>query len=201
MNCTDVLVWFLISFFCGSLPFSVWIGRWGLKKDIRKYGDKNPGTANVFRAGGRIWGVVALLLDFLKGAIPVGLAYWGCGLSGWGIALVATAPVIGHAYSPLLGFRGGKALATSFGIWAGLTLWQGPVVLGLNLSFWIGIIATEGWVILFGVLGFIGFLLISKAPAYLVAVGVFNAGLLVWKYRSDLQHKPNLRKWLSRLVQ
>jgi glycerol-3-phosphate acyltransferase PlsY len=125
MNCADVLVWFIISFFSGALPFSVWIGRWILKKDIRQYGDKNPGTANVFCAGGRIWGVVALLLDFLKGAIPVGLAYWKYDVEGWGLALIAIAPVLGHAYSPLLGFHGGKALATSFGIWTGLTLWCG----------------------------------------------------------------------------
>ena len=124
MSWTEVLVWFLVSFFCGSLPFSVWIGRWILKVDIRQYGDKNPGTANVFRAGSCFWGVVGLLLVFLKGAIPVGMAYWVYGLNEWGLALVAVAPVIGHAYSPLLGFHGGKALATTFGIWTGLTLWQ-----------------------------------------------------------------------------
>jgi acyl phosphate:glycerol-3-phosphate acyltransferase len=200
MNGTDALVWFLISFFCGSLPFSVWIGRWILKKDIRQYGDKNPGTANVFRAGGRIWGVVALLLDFLKGAIPVGLAYWKYDMDGWGLALIAIAPVFGHAYSPLLGFHGGKALATTFGIWTGLTLWQAPMVLGLNLAFWDGILATEGWVILFGVLGFLTFLLLSNAPVYLVTLGIVNGGLLVWNYRSAFLYKPTVRKWLTRLV-
>ena len=196
----QILAWFIISFLCGSLPFSVWIGRWILKVDIRQYGDKNPGTANVFRAGGRIWGAVVLVLDFLKGAIPVGLAYWGAGLSGWGLALVAIDPVLGHAFSPFLGFRGGKALATTFGIWAGLTLWQGPTILGLNLAFWGGILANEGWVILFGVLGFLGFILLSNAPVYIVAVGIANAGLLVWKYRSALLHKPAVRKWLIGLI-
>jgi len=200
MRWAEVLAWFLISFLCGSLPFSVWIGRWILKKDIRQYGDQNPGTANVFRAGGRYWGVVALLLDFLKGAIPVGLAYWVYRLNGWGLAVVAIAPVIGHAYSPLLGFHGGKALATTFGIWTGLTLWQGPMVLGANLAVWGGILATESWGILFGVLGFLGFLLLSNAPVYIVALGIANAGLLVWKYRAALQHKPTVRKWLIKLI-
>jgi len=128
------------------------------------------------------------------------LAYWGAGLSGWGLALVAIAPVLGHAFSPFLGFRGGKALATTFGIWAGLTLWQGPTILGLNLAFWGGILANEGWVILFGVLGFLGFILLSNAPVYIVAVGIANAGLLVWKYRSALLHKPAVRKWLIGLI-
>ncbi len=189
MRWTDVLPWFLFSFLCGSLPFSVWIGRWILKVDIRQYGDKNPGTTNVFRAGGRGWGVVALLLDFLKGAIPVGLANWGVELSSWGLALVAIAPVLGHAYSPILGFRGGKALATTFGIWTGLTLWQAPIVLGINLAFWTGILAADGWVILFGMLGFLGFLFLSQAPIYMIVVGIANAGLVVWKYRHALQNK------------
>lgn len=201
MSWPEVLAWFVVSFLFGSLPFSVWIGRWILKVDIRQYGDKNPGTANVFRAGGRVWGVVALLLDFLKGAIPVGLAYRLYGLNGWGLSLVAFAPVLGHAYSPFLGFHGGKALATTFGIWTGLTLWLGPVVLGANLGFWSGILATESWVVFIGILGFLVFLFISNAPIYIVALGLANAVLLVWKYRIDLQYKPVVRKWLIKLIE
>jgi acyl phosphate:glycerol-3-phosphate acyltransferase len=130
----------------------------------------------------------------------VGLAYWNYDIDGWGLALIAIAPVLGHAFSPLLRFHGGKALATSFGVWTGLTLWQVPVVLGLNLAFWDGIMATEGWAILFGILGFITFLLLSNAPVYLVTLGIVNGGLLIWKYRSAFQYKPTVRRWLTRLV-
>ena len=195
-----ILAWFIFAFLCGSLPFSVWIGRWILKVDIRQYGDKNPGTANVFRAGGRGWGVLAMLLDFLKGAIPVSLANWQGDLGNWGLAFVAIAPVFGHAYSPWLGFRGGKALATTFGIWAGLTLWQGPTVLGGSLTFWSGFLVTSGWVILFGMLSFLAFLLLTEAPIYLVAVGILNAALLLWKYRHSLRQRPIIRKWIANLI-
>jgi glycerol-3-phosphate acyltransferase PlsY len=190
------LAWVLFSFFCGSLPFSVWIGRWILKVDIRQFGDSNPGTANVFRAGGRGWGVLAMLMDFLKGAVPVGIAKLVGELGNWEMALVAIAPVLGHAFSPFLGFRGGKALATTFGIWTGLTLWQGPVVLGLNLAFWSGILVGDGWVILLGMTGFLGFLVLGQAATYVLAVGIANAGLLVWRYRQALRIRPNLQKWL-----
>ena len=200
MKWIDVLAWFLFAFLCGSLPFSVWIGRWILKVDIRQYGDKNPGTANVFRAGGRAWGVVAMLLDFLKGAIPVGLANWRSELGYYGLALVAIAPILGHAYSPWLGFRGGKALATTFGIWTGLTLWQGPTVLGASLAFWSGLLVTDGWVILFGMLSFLAFLLLSEAPLYIVAVGILNAALLIWKYRQSLRQRLITRKWIANLL-
>jgi glycerol-3-phosphate acyltransferase PlsY len=158
-----VLGWFAVAFICGSLPFSVWIGRWRLGLDIRRYGDGNPGTANVFRAGGRVWGVVALVLDFIKGAIPVGLAQWYAGLSGWPLAVIAIAPILGHAYSPLLGFHGGKALAVSFGSWAGLTLWQAPVILGLSLTFWLGVLASDGWAVVLGMFSLLVYLLATGA--------------------------------------
>jgi glycerol-3-phosphate acyltransferase PlsY len=195
-----VLGWFIVAFICGSLPFSVWIGRWQLGKDIRAYGDGNPGTANVFRAGGGGWGVLVLLLDFLKGAIPVGLAQWQAGLTGWALGVVAAAPILGHAYSPLLGFRGGKALAVSFGSWAGLTLWQAPVVLGLSLGFWLGVFASDGWAVVLGLSSLLVYFIATEAPGYLLAFWVFDAALLIWKYRQTLRQRPAIRLWLWRLL-
>ena len=107
------LIWIIIAFMCGALPFSVWVGKLALHTEIRNYGDHNPGATNVIRAGGWKWGVPALLLDYLKGAIPVGIAYFVVGLDGVSLVLVALAPVLGHAFSPFLGFHGGKAVAVT----------------------------------------------------------------------------------------
>jgi glycerol-3-phosphate acyltransferase PlsY len=63
------------AFWLGACPFSVWIGQWVLGKDIRNYGDGNPGAANVFRAGGRKSGCLALILDVAKGAPFVALTH------------------------------------------------------------------------------------------------------------------------------
>jgi glycerol-3-phosphate acyltransferase PlsY len=63
------------AFWLGACPFSVWIGRWVLGKDIRDYGDGNPGAANVFRAGGRKSGCLAVILDTTKGVPFVALAH------------------------------------------------------------------------------------------------------------------------------
>jgi len=193
-------VWLIIAFGCGTLPFSVWVGKLALHTEIRNYGDHNPGATNVIRAGGWKWGSLALLLDYLKGAIPVGIAYFVAGLGGVSLVLVALAPVLGHAYSPFLGFHGGKAVAVTFGIWTGLTLGEVPLVLGLLLGLWFGIVAVSGWAVLLAMLGLLVYLLMFHPDPLLLAVWGGNTLILVWKHRQDLKQPPYLRSWLQKRI-
>lgn len=211
INDLHFLLWFIIAFFCGSLPFSVWIGKRVLKKDIRHYGDANPGATNVLRAGGRGAAGLALLLDFLKGALPVALAHFQAGLAGWALIAVALAPVLGHAFSPLLGFKGGKAVATTAGIWCGLTLWEGPTVGGLLLGLCFFLLAVDGWAVISALLGLLVYFALTPAtwngfnarPALwiLFAVGIGNLLILAWKHRADLTRPLLLRPWLRQRLQ
>ncbi|MCX5996546.1 MAG: glycerol-3-phosphate acyltransferase [Chloroflexi bacterium] len=105
-----VLVLITAAFILGSCPFSLWIGSLRLHKDIRNYGDGNPGAANVFKAGGKWWGVAAVIADIVKGVPFVLLAKWILYLSQPVVYLVATAAVLGHAYSPFLHFKGVSSL-------------------------------------------------------------------------------------------
>lgn len=187
------IFWIIISFFCGALPFSVWVGQLVLRRDIRAYGDGNPGAANVFRAGNKKWGVLAILLDGFKGAIPVGIAHYLVGLDGWGLTAVAIAPILGHAFSPFLRFRGGKALAVTFGVWLGLTLWWGPTALGLAFAFWLWLLTVEGWAVLAGMLTFLGVLLLVGVSPALLGAWLGNALILAWKHREDLRKKVGIR--------
>lgn len=187
------IFWMIVSFFCGALPFSVWVGQLALRRDIRTYGDGNPGAANVFRAGNKKWGVLAILLDGFKGAIPVGIAHYLVGLDGWELTAVALAPILGHAFSPFLRFRGGKALAVTFGVWLGLTLWWGPTALGLAFAFWLWLLTVEGWAVLAGMLTFLGVLLLVGAPPALLGAWLGNALILAWKHRADLRQKVGIR--------
>ncbi len=120
------------AFLCGSLPFSVWLGKILLGLDVRKFGDGNPGAFNAFRTGNKWVGLLVLLLDISKAAAPVGWAYFNLDIRGIPMLLIAVAPILGHVFSPFLGFRGGKALATSLGVWIGLTIWKlsFPAVVG-----------------------------------------------------------------------
>jgi len=192
------LLWIALAFGSGSLPFSVWVGRLVLRTDIRRYGDSNPGATNVIRAGGWKWGALALLLDYFKGAIPVGLAHFWSGLNGWPLVGVALAPALGHAYSPLLRFRGGKAVAVTFGLWSGLTLGEAPLALGLLLGVWVAVVVVSGWAVLLTMLGFLVYLLFVHFDPALLAVWLGNTLLLVWKHRADLAQPPGLRPWLTR---
>jgi glycerol-3-phosphate acyltransferase PlsY len=177
------LLWILLAFICGSLPLSYWLGKAFLKVDIREYGDGNPGATNVWRAGGEWWGLLAILLDGLKGLVPVALAHYLAGLTGWALFAVSLAPLLGHAYTPFLKFHGGKALATSFGVWTGLTLYQAPIVLGISLAFWLWLLRKEGWAILAGMLSLLVYLLLFQRDLLLLAVWTGNFIILMWKYR------------------
>ena len=200
----DFLLWAIIAFLFGSLPFSVWVGRFVLRKNIRDYGDYNPGATNVLRAGGRGSAAVALALDFLKGTIPVGLVFLTTDIGGMWLAIVALMPVLGHAFSPFLRFRGGKAIAVSGGVWCGLTGWIGPTFGGLALGLTVYLLGPNGWSVIIGMLGLLLALLLAPASWYgqypqpelstILALWCGNMLVLVWKHRADLTKPPTLRR-------
>lgn len=200
----EIAIWTLIAFVAGSLPFSVWIGRWVLRKDITAFGDANPGATNVIRAGGKKIGLLALLLDTLKALLPVGLAYYGAGIQSWGIVPIALAPIAGHAFSPFLGFHGGKAVATTLGTWMALTVWEAPAIGGLLLWGFSALVGANGWAVVFTFLCLLPILLLIPStwhlfaqpptPAIICAVWLGNFAILVYKHRSDLAQRPALRK-------
>lgn len=198
----SAVVWTGLAFLCGSIPFAVIIGRLTAHADIREYGDHNPGATNVLRVAGWRWFAATLLLDFFKAAVPVSLAWFMFGLRRWLIVPVAIAPLVGHAYSPWLRFRGGKALASTFGVWAGLTLGVGPTVLGLLMPLLFGVLTASGWAVVTALLVFGGFVVpyYGRGHPELAVIWLANVVLVAWRYRADLRQPLDLRPWLLRLV-
>jgi glycerol-3-phosphate acyltransferase PlsY len=194
------LAWAGLSFLCGSLPFSVWLPWLFRRTDARSFGDGNPGATNAFRAGGALIGLLALMLDVSKAAAPVGLAYFNLGYRGLPMALVATAPVLGHAFSPFLRFRGGKALATSLGVWIGLTLWQISLPALLLILFWKALIDVDGWAVMLTLAGLLVVLLAWRPDPLLLGVLAGQVAILAWTHRTDLRRRPHLRPWLARRI-
>jgi glycerol-3-phosphate acyltransferase PlsY len=194
-----VVLWTLIGFALGSLPFSVWVGRVFLRRDIRRYGDGNPGGANAWKAGGWQVGLPSILLDVGKGLVPVLLAR-ASGIDGWGLVPVAVAPVLGHAFSPFLGFRGGKALAVTGGVWIALIGGWAFVAFAVFALGMLAIQTENAWTGVSGVVGFLCYSLVTHGSPYLTVIAALDLMLIAWKHRVELRQPIHLRPWAASLL-
>src|SRR2546428_2835865 len=159
-----------LGYACGSLPWGLWLGRWFRGVDVRELGSRNLGATNVFRSLGRGLGLATLLLDMLKGAVPVwfvpqlpvAAAFPGgrevCALA------VALAAVAGHMWSLLAGFRGGKGVATT----AGALLAIAPLAFLAFVAVFLVTVATTRYISLGSMLGAVAF---AAALAWLAPGG------------------------------
>jgi len=192
--------WTLAAFASGSVPYSFLIGKLLFHTDIRKVGDGNPGATNVIRAGGRLSGGMAVLLDALKATIPVGLVFYGHRPPILWMTIIALAPLAGHLFTPWLGWRGGKGVSTTFGLWAALTLGEVPLILGSFMLLCIFLIENSGWAVMLSMLGVLGHLLVNHPDPLFFLIWIGNAILLGWAHRADLRTRPRLRsRWRRNL--
>ena len=176
-----------LAFLCGAIPFGVLIGKMrGV--DVRAAGSGNIGATNVWRLLGPKAGSAAFVLDVAKGLAGPFLArnFVGPG-AHWEIALCAIAAVLGHTFSPFLGFKGGKGIATSLGAMFGL-MW--PVGIGLLLV-WGAVLAVSRMVSVASVAGCVAL------PILALVFGVPMPYLLVGLLMSVValvKHIPNLKR-------
>jgi glycerol-3-phosphate acyltransferase PlsY len=113
----------LAAYLLGSLSFAVIVSRAMGLKDPRTFGSGNPGATNVLRSGSRPAAIVTLLLDALKGWLPVVAVRWfgkPYGLEDGTVALVGLAAFLGHLYPVFFRFQGGKGVATFIGVVFGI---------------------------------------------------------------------------------
>lgn len=113
----------LLAYLLGSLSFAVLVSKAMGLKDPRSYGSNNPGATNVLRSGSKAAAVATLLLDGLKGWLPVVLVKWmgaDYGLGDGTLAAVGLAAFLGHLYPVFFQFKGGKGVATAAGVLLGV---------------------------------------------------------------------------------
>jgi acyl phosphate:glycerol-3-phosphate acyltransferase len=176
MEAVLTLIIISLAFLLGACPFPVWIGSGVLHTDIRKYGDGNPGSMNVFRTGRVKWGIVALVIDLLKGMPAIFIARLMFALPQPVLFMAALAAVAGHAYSPFLGFKGGKALAVFGGTLLALYQWDVLVVLMVLLIIGALFFINDAWTVLISMAGALIYLLITKAGVWEF---IFISGVMV----------------------
>lgn len=124
----------LLAYLIGSLSFAVIVSRAMGLSDPRTFGSKNPGATNVLRSGNKTAAVATLVLDAVKGWLPVLLVKWFGGSYGLGegtMAMVGLAAFIGHLYPVFFKFVGGKGVATAFGVLLGVN-WVLGLAVGLT---------------------------------------------------------------------
>ena len=193
METLYVLAAAVAAYLIGSLSFAVIVSRAMGLSDPRSYGSGNPGATNVLRSGNKLAAVLTLVLDALKGWLPVFLvARFGepYGLGEGAMAMVALAAFLGHLWPVFFRFRGGKGVATAAGVLLALNLWLGLA----TLATWILIALFFRYSSLAAIVAalfapFYQLLIWGRSPVAL-AVAVMGA-LLIWR------HGPNIRKLLA----
>ena len=111
---------YALAFLIGSVPTAFWYAKYVHGLDIRQHGSGNIGASNSLRVLGKKAGIIVLLIDLLKGLIPV-LVARKLGFTPENILLTGVFAVLGHLFSPFVGFKGGKGIATAFGVILGFS--------------------------------------------------------------------------------
>lgn len=192
-----LIIFVVIAFLSGSIPTALLLGRMkGI--DIRQHGSGNIGATNVTRTMGRRWGLICLLGDMLKGWLPVMAIQFIYNLfetanlteHGW-MWLAGVAAIAGHMFSPFVGFRGGKGVATSIGVLLAIAPW--PLLICAIVS--IVVIWLTGYVSLASMVG------AAMLPAMVIVINLVRsipvpwtsvwitlalALIIAWKHRANI---------------
>ncbi|WP_243312092.1 glycerol-3-phosphate 1-O-acyltransferase PlsY [Fundidesulfovibrio agrisoli] len=178
------IAWLALAYLAGSFPFGLFIAQAARGIDPRTAGSRNIGATNVSRLCGTKLGVLTLVLDALKGLIPVAVA-WQMSCEGFYPSLVALAAVAGHIFPVFLRYKGGKGVATTIGAFLALSAPATLVSVGLCVA----AIAISGFVSLGSLLLAVSlpFTVWWFGPGSVVPVAFVIAGLVVWKHRENIE--------------
>ncbi|UVT17545.1 MAG: glycerol-3-phosphate 1-O-acyltransferase PlsY [Nitrospira sp.] len=179
----------IVGYLLGAVPFGVVISKAMGLPDPRTVGSRNVGFTNVLRVSGKKPGILTLLGDMGKG--------WVMGFSAtqvlqdeWAILVVALAPFLGHLFSPFLGFKGGKGVATALGSVLGVA----PLIGLLLLLAWIGAVvlwrySSGGALTAFGLFPIIAVFL--RPTTAFLSFAVLVTGLIVIKHKGNIERLWN----------
>ncbi len=197
---TDILIILLIAYLFGSFPTAIIAGKLMRKIDIRDYGSGNAGATNVFRVLGWKAALTVLLIDMLKGFIPV---FWITPMIHSDPQTViyyqigaAIAAIIGHIWTVFAGFKGGKGVGTSAGVFLALA----PVSLLIALAVFSVIVALTRYVSLGSLLAALTFVSVMALRKFIFGIPVPDVlfylsvvvGALIW-----YAHRQNIKRLLA----
>jgi glycerol-3-phosphate acyltransferase PlsY len=183
----------VVAYLIGSLSFAVVVSRFMGLNDPRTYGSKNPGATNVLRSGNKKAAIATLLLDAVKGWLPVwAVLTWGepYGLGDGTVALVGLAAFVGHLWPVFFRFQGGKGVATAAGVIIAYNPWLGMA----SLATWLIVAYFSRYSSLAAIVTAVfapAFYLFGngvawRAPGVVVLSLAIMAVLLVWRHAENI---------------
>ncbi|WP_029551689.1 glycerol-3-phosphate 1-O-acyltransferase PlsY [Thermocrinis jamiesonii] len=184
----DNILLILFAYLLGSVLFGELLAK-SKGIDLRSVGSGNVGATNVSRALGKKYGVLVFFLDFSKGLFPVVLSRIYFGDESWTTVFVGIAAFLGHLYPFFHNFRGGKGVATAFGVLVGVS----PTIAILSFLVWLLIFKLKGYVSLasLGASLFALVLSIFTLSQKLILMFLFITLLIIYR------HKDNIRRLLE----
>ena len=194
----STIILIVVAYILGSVPNALWIGKVFKGIDIREHGSKNTGSTNAARVLGVKLGILTLVLDISKGAIPVALSLFMkadlleniTGISNLDFIMIGIFAIIGHSFSIFMKFKGGKAVATTVGVFTVLV----PKALLLAAVVFFVIFALTRYVSVSSITAAISlpifiFVLYGDIP-YTVFGGIITI-LIIVKHKSNIQRLLN----------
>ncbi|QGX60729.1 glycerol-3-phosphate 1-O-acyltransferase PlsY [Alteromonas mediterranea] len=181
------LLMITVAYLFGSLSSAVVISRLFGLPDPRTAGSKNPGATNVYRLGGRIPALLVLIMDILKGTIPVYGSYF-LGLNPIVLGVIAIAACLGHIFPLYFGFKGGKAVATAFGAMLPI----GLDLAGLLVLSWVVVVFLTGYSSLGALIA------VSLAPLFTLLIKpLYTIPVAMLSLLIILRHKDNITRLMA----
>ena len=180
-----VILLLIFSYLFGSIPFSLIISKTFYNIDLREHGSGNVGTTNTFRILGKKAGIVVLILDLLKGAIPVWIAMLVSTDVDFPVIIFGVVAAIGHVYSIFLKFKGGKAVATG----GGAILAAAPIIFLVVLATFLITLKLSKYVSLGSILAAVALLIsvLFTGDLFMIGFGIILGIIVIVKHISNMK--------------
>ena len=183
------IVYIIIVYVSSAIPWAYYIGKLRLNSDIRNYGDKNPGTVNVFRAGSITWGFIASFFEITKSGLPIYFFLSNYSIDNFTMIIFVIASLFGHGFSPFLKFKGGKSLAVTAGTWLAITKFEAFYIITPCLAI-MKLIQKNDAITVTVAFSSLGIYLLLRNPSnfstHSLLIGIlFNLLFIIFKHRKE----------------
>ncbi|MEW6095171.1 MAG: glycerol-3-phosphate 1-O-acyltransferase PlsY [bacterium] len=185
----EIVLIIIVSYIIGSIPTAYLVGRIYGKVDIRTVGSGNVGASNVYRVVGKVAGIGVLIIDILKGLLPV----YVVSLLGFDTihkVVAGLGAISGHTWTIFLKFKGGKGVATGLGVFLGLT----PIPVLIVLVVFVLVVAISKYIALGSI---IGALLLSLLLLFFEKENIIKTFGLAVSLLIVIKHIPNIKRLIA----